>query len=146
MIYILPSRSMKNGVWIRSTLTSVKERFRLTFRSPSQTHPGSGSPQQLSTLSSRSPSQTKLSRSGSLRPLSPPPNRDLWKIASECLDKKDKETIDKYAVTSSSANDLPEALFKAAEEKQRICEDKRWTFQFNGHQLILKDIAKNVVV
>jgi hypothetical protein len=36
--------------------------------------------------------------------------------------------------------------FKAAQDKQMLCEDKRWTFTFRGHTVRLRDEADNVML
>ena len=41
---------------------------------------------------------------------------------------------------------MPEALFKAAKAKQKICEDKRWNFEFKDYTLSLRETADKVIV
>jgi hypothetical protein len=41
---------------------------------------------------------------------------------------------------------MPEALFKAAKAKQKLCEDKRWNFQFGSHTVSLRDAVDKVIV
>ena len=48
-------------------------------------------------------------------------------------------------IASADSNSMSEALFKAAEAKQKICEDKQWSFQFRGHTVSLRDTADKVI-
>lgn len=71
------------------------------------------------------------------------PNRDLWEKARECLAEKDKETICRY--WSVGTDPMPEALLEAAKAKQKMCEDKRWIFQFKDNTVNLQEKADKVV-
>ena len=48
-----------------------------------------------------------------------------------------------------NTNDIGSALgdlLKAAQEKQKICSDKRWTFTIRGRPVMLREEADKVIV
>ena len=48
-----------------------------------------------------------------------------------------------------TANDIDSVLrdaFNATQDKQQLCEDKRWTFTFGGHIVRLRDEADTVML
>jgi hypothetical protein len=48
-------------------------------------------------------------------------------------------------IAPADSDSIPEALFKAAKAKQKICEDKRWNFEFRGCTVSLQDTAERVI-
>lgn len=72
------------------------------------------------------------------------PVRDLWGLALEKLSSEDKEAISH--IISDSKLDILRHLRAAAVKKRTECEDKRWKFELNGRQIILRDIAEKIVV
>ena len=72
------------------------------------------------------------------------PVRDLWGLALEKLSKEEKAAT--LRIVSDSKLDILEHLRTKAEEKRKYCEDKRWKFELNGRQIILRDVAEKIIV
>lgn len=72
------------------------------------------------------------------------PVRDLWGLALDKLSLEDKEAISR--ITAVSKLDILRHLRTAAVEKRNACDDQRWKFEFNGRQIILRDVAEKIVV
>lgn len=72
------------------------------------------------------------------------PVRDLWGLALEGLSSEDKEAISR--IKSDSKLDILRHLQAAAVKKQKECENKRWKFNLNGRQIILRDVAGKILV
>jgi hypothetical protein len=67
--------------------------------------------------------------------------------ALKLLPCEERETIEKHILTTT--DDIDSALrsaFNAAQEKQKLCEDKRWTFTFGEHIVRLRDEADKVLL
>jgi hypothetical protein len=87
-----------------------------------------------------SPVQPSYSASGS-------PIRDLWEEALRCLSENDRASALKHISPGpTDATSMLEALLQTAKDKRKICEDKRWNFQFKGHTVRLRDTADKVIV
>lgn len=71
------------------------------------------------------------------------PDRDLWDLALEQLSVENKEAVSQ--IVSDSKLDLLRHLHTAALKKQTECDDKRWRFEINGRQIILRDIAQKII-
>lgn len=72
------------------------------------------------------------------------PVRDLWVLALERLSIEDKEAVS--GMISGSRLDVLRHLRDAAVKKQTYCEDRKWKFELNGRQIILRDVAEKVIV
>ena len=70
--------------------------------------------------------------------------RDLWGLALERLSKDDKDALSQ--ITLDSKLDVLQHLHTAAIKKRTECEDRRWKFELNGQQIILRDIAQRIIV
>lgn len=74
------------------------------------------------------------------------PAKGLWNEALQTLSDKQKTTIFPFLPTSrSSMPDLLRHLLAVSEEKRAQCEQKAWKFELNGRQVILRDVAENVI-
>ena len=75
------------------------------------------------------------------------PSRDLWEKARQRLSENDRKIIHDH-VGSISAGDVtvPNTLLEVAKEKQKICEDKRWNFEFGGRKIRLQNVADRVIL
>jgi hypothetical protein len=74
-------------------------------------------------------------------------SRDFLDRTLELLPQQERATVEKHILTT--ADDISSALlvtFNAAQDKQKLCEDKRWTFTFRGHTVRLRDGADNVML
>lgn len=72
--------------------------------------------------------------------------RDILNRALGQLEERDRTIIQENILPA--ANDVEsalEAVLKAAQEKQRMCHDKRWTFRIRGHLIRLRDEADKVI-
>lgn len=72
------------------------------------------------------------------------PVRDLWSLALENLSEEDKYAVSR--IKSDSKLDILRHLRTAAVKKQADCEDRRWKFELNGQQIILRDIAEKIII
>ncbi|OCK95059.1 WD40 repeat-like protein [Cenococcum geophilum 1.58] len=75
------------------------------------------------------------------------PGRDLLGRALQLLEERERVTIQGYLLPSTDdiASALEEA-FNAAQEKQKVCESKRWTFTWGKHSMRLWDEADKVML
>ena len=69
---------------------------------------------------------------------------DLWDLAIGKLSLEDMEAMS--SILSNSKLDILQHLHTAAVKKRTDCEDQRWKFDFNGRQIILRDVAEKIVV
>jgi ankyrin repeat domain-containing protein 50 len=69
--------------------------------------------------------------------------RDLWADALQKLSDEDKTVLQ-----SSSASKLDglEDLCAAAKRKRDECDNRRWKFELNGRQIILRDVAEKIII
>ena len=68
---------------------------------------------------------------------------DLWALALERLSENGREAISQ--VKMDSRLDILQHLRTAAEKKRNDCEDRRWKFEVNGRQIILRDVAEKII-
>lgn len=68
----------------------------------------------------------------------------LWGLALEKLSSEDKVTISR--IKSDSKLEILRHVHAAAVKKRTDCEDKRWKFELNGRQIILRDVADKIIV
>ena len=73
-----------------------------------------------------------------------PPVKDLWDLALATLSSEDRQAIS-LCISDSKLNIL-QHLQTAAVKKQTDCEDRRWKFELNGRQIILRDVAEKIIV
>jgi hypothetical protein len=75
------------------------------------------------------------------------PGRDLWQEALQRLSEKDRALILKhFSPISTGTTSMVDSLLITAKDKRKVCEDKRWNFQFKGHTVRLRDTADKVIV
>ena len=72
------------------------------------------------------------------------PVRGLWGLALEKLSVEEKAAVS--TIVSDSKLDVLQHLRTAAEKKRNDCEDRRWKFEVNGRQIILRDVADKILV
>lgn len=90
------------------------------------------------------------SASSSLQPCALAANTrgcDLLDKALGLLDERERATI--QSCLPSGTDDVESALediLEAAQEKQKICDDKRWTFTAWGHTVRLREEADKVIL
>ena len=112
----------------------------------SPTHASPSTPLQLAARS-RSPANTRAS---SVQPYAPTANawgRDFLDKVLELLDERERAIIQGNIL--SSTDDIESALrdvLEAAQDKQKICDDKRWTFTIRGRTVRLREEADKVVL
>jgi hypothetical protein len=73
--------------------------------------------------------------------------RDFFNRVLELLPRREQKTIQEY--TLETTKDIDSALqeaFTAVQDKQQLCEGKRWTFTFGGHTIRLRDEADRVIL
>lgn len=70
--------------------------------------------------------------------------KDLWSLAFGKLSDEDKHALS--GITSGSKLDILQHLHTAALQKQIDCENRRWKFELNGRQIILRDVAEKIIV
>lgn len=51
-----------------------------------------------------------------------------------------------FSPGSTDTTSMVDALLITAKDKRKVCEDKRWNFQFKEHTVRLQDTADKVVV
>lgn len=61
------------------------------------------------------------------------------------LSESDRATLQEYILPTSDIDSTLKQALAAAEEKQRYCIEKRWTFTFGGREVTLKGEADKVV-
>jgi hypothetical protein len=74
-------------------------------------------------------------------------HRDFLNRALKLLSQRERATVEEHVLTT--VGDIDSALrvaFNAAQDKQLLCEDKRWMFTFRGHTVRLRDEADNVML
>jgi hypothetical protein len=75
------------------------------------------------------------------------PSRDLWQEALQRLSEKERALILKhFSPGSTDTTSMVDALLTTAKDKRKVCEDKRWNFQFKGHTVRLQDTADKVII
>lgn len=79
--------------------------------------------------------------------LAPP---DLWTEALHTLSVKEqaaiRNLIPPQANSPQPLSDVIGDLCALVEKKRAECEDKRWKFEHNGQQVILRDVADRVII
>ena len=71
---------------------------------------------------------------------------DFLNKALQLLSEQERTTIREHVL--STVGDIDSVLlgaYSAAEDKQKLCENKRWTFTFRGHTVKLRDEADKVI-
>lgn len=72
--------------------------------------------------------------------------RDILNKAFQLLSEQELATIKEHILPTIESIDLMLlCAFNAAEDKQRLCENKRWTFTIRGRTLRLRDEADKIV-
>jgi hypothetical protein len=72
--------------------------------------------------------------------------QDLLNKALERLRGQERDTIKEYILsTSEDINSALRDALTAAQEKQILCESKRWTFSIRGHSVSLREEADKVI-
>lgn len=71
------------------------------------------------------------------------PVKDLWGLALEKLSVEEKVAVSR--IVSDSKLDVLQHLRIAVEKKRNYCEDRRWKFEVNGRQIILRDVAEKIL-
>ena len=71
------------------------------------------------------------------------PVRDLWNLAIKKLSKEDKSAI--LTIGLDSKLDILQHLTTEVIDKQTEFEAKRWRFDFNGRQIIPRDIFQKIL-
>lgn len=70
-----------------------------------------------------------------------------WAGALQLLPRRERETVKEHILPT--ADDIDSTLrdaFYATQDKQQLCEDKRWTFTFGGHTVRLRSEADTVML
>lgn len=73
--------------------------------------------------------------------------RELLDRALRLLPQQERKTIENYILLTT--DDIDSALqkaFNATQEKQNLCQNKRWTFTFGEHTVILAQEADKVLL
>jgi hypothetical protein len=74
------------------------------------------------------------------------PSPTILDNALKRLSDSERSTLRKYvALTSNDVDFALRQALAAAEEKQRYCNEKRWTFTFAGRKVTLKEEANKVI-
>lgn len=114
---------------------------------PSVSPPASTSQQGRLEGSKPTSAQWKGSPAQSTYSASSLPSRDLWQEALQRLSEKDRALVLKhFSPGSTDTTSMVDALLITAKDKRKVCEDKRWNFQFKEHTVRLQDTADKVVV
>ena len=74
------------------------------------------------------------------------PARDLWGHVFEKLSFQDEKAMLRVMSGSDSKIGILRHLHTAPVRKQSVCEKRRWKFELNGGQIILRDVAENILV
>ncbi|KAK2767853.1 hypothetical protein FQN53_006444 [Emmonsiellopsis sp. PD_33] len=69
-----------------------------------------------------------------------PAGRDLWEEARGCLSGNDRKIIDDYAGAT------PDDIHREAEARRKICEGKRWTFEYKGQSIKVRDVVNSFIL
>jgi hypothetical protein len=107
-------------------------------------------------LAASSPSSAGLVVANSLGASITPPSQqqatyhpsfssNLLDDALKQLSDSDRATLREYVLPTSNIDSTLRQALAAAEEKQRYCIERRWTFTFSGRKVILKEEADKVV-
>ena len=153
----------------RGRLQRLRKIFSRSSTTAELSHPPSASPEAANPIRSK-PRSSGLSGTRSCRseksdlgarPLSPTGQttspaqgcpastlgRDLLGRALQLLEERERVAIQGYLFPSTDdiASALKEA-FNAAQEKQKVCESKRWTFTWGKHSIRLWDEADKVIL
>ena len=160
-----------SGAPVPPAKLSVRERLRQRLRPGSRA--SSPTPAPVSTQALASPALSPGSSSTQiLAPSSPPPvglvianspgasaapssqqqathypssGSNLLDDALKRLSDSDRATLREYVLPTSDIDFTLRQALAAAEEKQRYCIEKRWTFTFRGRKVTLKEEADKVV-
>ena len=103
----------------------------------------------LRRLFSRSRSSADA-RASPVQPCAPAANtqsRNLLDEALGLLKERERAIIQKNILPNT--NDIGSALgdlLKAAQEKQKVCDNKRWTFTIRGRHVMLREEADKVIM
>lgn len=76
-------------------------------------------------------------------PIPPIANGNLWIEAHGRLSNKEREVLSRSGATGQAYN--PHLIIQYVQDKQKICEDKRWRFQQFGRTIELKETADKVL-
>ena len=96
---------------------------------------------------SRSPADARASLVQPCAPVSNTQSRNLLDKALGLLKERERAIIQKNILPNT--NDIGSALgdvLKAAQEKQKVCDDKRWTFTIRGRSVMLREEADEVIM
>ncbi|KAI9781927.1 MAG: hypothetical protein M1816_002150 [Peltula sp. TS41687] len=79
------------------------------------------------------------------------PLPDLWAEALQKLSDKERAAIQHEASSHSGSLQQPpldmiDDLCSLTERKRAECENRRWKLEYNGQQVILRDVAEKVIV
>lgn len=77
-----------------------------------------------------------------LQPLAEGLSRDLWQNALATLDGELKAKLD---FNKSSKHDIIKRTLKTAEEKKQQCLKKRWKFERDGKQIVIRDVLEKII-
>lgn len=95
-----------------------------------------------------SPSQaTKVSidQSDEIHPasenLQPVTFKNLWDLALQNFQILNKETV----VQDTSGLDILKQLQEFVQAKQKLCEARKWKFEYRGRHIILRDVAQKAL-
>lgn len=98
--------------------------------------------QNKTSASQQGPPIPATSRSPSA-PTPPIANSNLWDEAHSRLSDKEREVISRSGATGQAYN--PHLIIQYVQDKQKICEDKRWRFQQFGRTIELRETADKVL-
>jgi hypothetical protein len=96
---------------------------------------------------SRSSANARASPVQSCAPAANTQSSNLLEKALGLLKERERAIIRENILPNT--NDIGSALgdvLRAAQEKQKICDDKRWTFTIKGRHVMLREEADKVVV
>lgn len=71
------------------------------------------------------------------------PVKNLWSVALDRLSMEDRAAIS--GIGSDLKLDILQHLYKAAEKKRNDCEARGWKIEFNGQQIILREVAAKII-
>ena len=71
-------------------------------------------------------------------------SQNLWQKALDTLDDNLKASLD---FKKSTQRNIVAAVLKTAQEKKRLCLQKRWKYKkANGEEIILRDVVEKIIV
>ena len=73
------------------------------------------------------------------------PSTDLWNEALKSLSTERKAAIE-YQISQQPSSDTVDHLCTLIEQKRAECEKRGWKIEFNGHRVILRDVAEKIFV